>query len=291
MSAAYQFRKPVAHIEVDKLRHPADQKACAALEAIPYFHTAAEKAIRHSLERYLYITNTADNVRVTPAMFPTLHRELRFACEMLGVPEPEMYVDLDPQPDAYTIGHTRPFIVFSSGLIDTFDENERLFIFAHELGHIKAGHTLYLTMAFNIGMAVEALAAFIPVVGKIVYLAAAPSIELPLLHWRRKAELTADRLGLLCVQNIDLCIKALMRLAGGGTRLDGEMRIEEFKRQVASYQSSDFQTLDKIYKVMQTVYRTHPFPVLRAKELLEWYEGGYRRILEMPLGEDRLIAA
>ena len=130
MSAAYQFRKPVADIEIEKVRHPADQKACAVLEAIPYFHAAAEKALRHSLERYLYITNMADNVRVTAKMFPTLHRELQFACETLGVAEPEMYVDLDPQPNAYTVGHTRPFIVFSSGLVDTFDEDERLFIFA-----------------------------------------------------------------------------------------------------------------------------------------------------------------
>jgi hypothetical protein len=41
--------------------------------------------------------------------------------------------------------------------------------------------------------------------------------------------------------------------------------------------------LNKAYKALITAYRTHPFPILRAKELDEWHSSGYRT-LSGPLG-------
>src|SRR5205823_3907095 len=53
------------------------------------------------------------------------------------------------------------------------------------------------------------------------------------LHdWYRKAELTADRAGLLCVQNLDPCMTVFMKLAGGAGRLWAEMDHAEFIRQI-----------------------------------------------------------
>ena len=57
---------------------------------------------------------------------------------------------LYPVSTAHTYGHTQPFIVLTSGLIDMLDDEECFFVIAHELGHIKADHALYTIIARNI---------------------------------------------------------------------------------------------------------------------------------------------
>lgn len=69
-----------------------------------------------------------------------------------------------------------------------------------------------------------------------------------------------------------------MRLAGGGTRCDCEMDLDEFKLQVNSYVLEDYGVLDSAYRMMQTIYRTHPFPIVRAKELMAWHTDGYTKL-------------
>jgi hypothetical protein len=70
-----------------------------------------------------------------------------------------------------------------------------------------------------------------------------------------------------------------MKLAGGTTRLAAEMDREEFLRQIREYEDVDRSTLDRAYKVLLTVQRTHPFAMQRAKELELWSEGGYAQLI------------
>src|SRR5262245_64795945 len=106
--------------------------------------------MEYGFERLYYLDNIAGNVRVTKHMFGRLYRSLTWGCKILDVDEPELYVTLDPNPNAFTYGHTRPFIVVTSGLLDMLDDEERFVVIAHELGHIKASHVLYTVLAKNI---------------------------------------------------------------------------------------------------------------------------------------------
>jgi len=100
------------------------------------------------------------------------------------------------------------------------------------------------------------------------------------LHdWYRKAELTSDRAGLLCVQALDPCVGTFMKLAGGASRLYAEMDRDAFLQQIRAYDDADELLLNKAYKGMLTLYRSHPFPILRARELDTWYRDGYRRLM------------
>ena len=49
-------------------------------------------------------------------------------------------------------------------------------------------------------------------------------------------------------------------------------------RQIRAYEDADRSNLNKAYKVLITLYRTHPFPILRAKELDAWHGTGYREL-------------
>jgi len=140
-----------------RFQHPQDQAATEALAGIPGLDLLVSKVMEYGLERLYYLENIADNVRVTARMFPRLNRYLGWGCRILDIDEPEMYVTLDPNPNAYTYGHKSPFIVMTSGLIDILGDEELSFVIGHELGHIKAGHVLYTVIARNIAAIISAL--------------------------------------------------------------------------------------------------------------------------------------
>lgn len=255
----------------DALMHPWDQKATAALGKVPGLALATRKIMEYGLERIFYLENTADNVRVTDKMFPKLHRYLLWGCKILGIEhEPEMYVTNDPVPNAYTYGHSRPFIVLTSGLVDMLDEQERLFVIGHELGHIRFGHVLYTVLAENIRVVIDLIGRATLGVGSLL----GTGLALPLLDWYRKAELSADRAALLCAQEKDVAFRTFMKLAGGSASMATQMQQGEFMRQIRTYEDADESTLNRAYKLWITAFRTHPFPIMRAKHLDEWIESG-----------------
>jgi Zn-dependent protease with chaperone function len=257
-------------LERQAFMHPWDIKATAALHRVPGFDRVIAKVMEYGLERVLFLQNIADNVRVTDKMFPRLYRYLQWSCKVLAVPEPEFYVSLDPIPNAYTYGHTKPFIVMTTGLIELLGEEEQFFAVAHEVGHIKCEHVLYTAVAMNIATLVQILGQATLGLGSLL----GKSLELPLYDWQRKSELSADRAALLCVQDKSVAIRSFMKLAGGANKLFHEMDQDEFMRQIRSYEDADESNLNKLYKFVITAFRTHPFPIMRAKHLDEWITSG-----------------
>jgi Zn-dependent protease with chaperone function len=255
-------------------QHPDDVTATEALKSVPGLDTVVGKVMEYGFERLYYLDNVAGNVRVSARQLPRLHRSLQWGCKILDLDEPELYVTLDPIPNAFTYGHTRPFIVMTSGLIDMLDDEESFFVIAHELGHIKASHVLYTVLAKNIAAIMTLIGQATLGIGALL----GQGLVIALNDWFRKAELTADRAGLLCVQDLEVCMRAFMKMAGGARKLYEEMDLGEFIRQIRAYEDADRSNLNKAYKVLLTLYRTHPFPILRAKELDAWHSGGYREL-------------
>jgi Zn-dependent protease with chaperone function len=259
-------------LSASDFQHPSDVAATEALRSVPGLDTAVSKIMEYGFERVFYLENIAGNVRVTKNMFGRLYRSLQWGCKILEIEEPELYITVDPVPNSYTYGHTHPYVVMTSGLIDMLDDEERFFVLAHELGHIKADHALYSTVAITIPPLISAIGQFTLGLGSLI----GKGLVLALMEWRRKAELTADRAGLLCVQDLEPCIRTFMKLAGGASRLIQEMDQAEFVRQIRAYEETDRSNLNKAYKILLTLFRTHPFPILRAKELDAWHGTGYR---------------
>jgi Zn-dependent protease with chaperone function len=267
--------RPLPGLSVSDFRHPNDARASDALARVPGLDKVMAKLLEYGLERLYYVENVASNLRVTPRMFGRLHRALTWATKILEVPEPEMYVSVDSEPNAFTYGHTKPFITLTSGLVDLLGDEELFFVIGHEVGHIKAGHVLYGTMARNISAVVSVLGQATFGIGALL----GQGLVIALYEWYRSAELTADRAALLCMQDIEPARNVFMKLAGGTTRLAGEMDRDEFLRQVAEYEEVDRSTLDKAYKVLLTLYRTHPFAMQRAKALNSWFTEGYEELM------------
>lgn len=259
------------HLTLADFQHPEDQAATEALRSVPGLDLVISKVMEYGFERLYYLENIAGSVRVTKNMFGRLYRSLQWGCKILGVDEPELYVTVDPVPNAFTFGHTKPFIMLTSGLVDMLDDEERFFVIGHELGHIKAEHVLYTMLARNIAAIVAMIGQATLGIGALL----GQGLVYALYEWYRKSELTADRAGLLCAQDMEPCTRTFMKLAGGTSRLYQEMDQAEFLSQIRAYEDTDRSTLSKAYKVLLTLNRTHPFPILRAQQLDLWYATDY----------------
>jgi Zn-dependent protease with chaperone function len=263
---------PLPQISSRAWEHPADRAALDTLRAIPGFDEVVRKVAAFISERGVRQLFLANAVKVGPQQRPHLDSLLADVCATLDWPErPELYVTQSPAVNAYAVGFERPFIVITSGALELLDgDEERRFLLAHELGHIMSGHMLYRTVALVI-LAIGTLA-LLP-----IGLALLP-FQLALLEWHRKSELSADRAGLLGVQDQLVAQRSFMKLAGGPSYGDAAS-VEEFMVQAATYETGG-DTWDKVLKIVNTAFREHPFHTVRAGELERWRTlGAYDAIL------------
>jgi len=206
MTTATKKRFP--RLSSSAFEHPADRAALDAVKKIPLLDKIFTKLIELGAERALRITMMGRAVHVTPKQCPKIYKLFREACDILDMPEPDLFIISNPQPNAFTLGVERPIIAVHSGLIDLLTEEELMGVLGHELGHIKAGHVLYKTIAYFL------LQILTMVFGSGGTLAEF-GLSVALYDWSRKSELTADRAELLVTQNLETCIRTHMKLAGG----------------------------------------------------------------------------
>lgn len=253
--------------------HPADSKALAALRAIPGIDTALKKLLQVTGESAIRVMFMASAVKVTPRQCPDLHAKLQIACTTLGVDMPDFFIQQNPIVNAFTGGVEKPVIVMHSGLLERLSDEEVLAVVAHEVGHIHAEHVLYLTAARLIeALANVSIARIIPGAEIVKFLISA-GISSALLAWARRAELSCDRAALLVTQDPHVIGRTMMKLAGGtfSSKIDYDLFLEQARDFQKNY---DENKLDKFWADILTAGRSHPFPVWRVSEILQWVESG-----------------
>ncbi len=256
--------------------HPADRAALEALRRTPGLDRLLKWLSDNGAERFVRIMYTGDSIRVSPRQCSRVYNDLREACAILDVAEPECYIMQHPVPNAWAIGMQRHTIVLTTSLIDLMDDTERLEVIGHELGHIKSQHMLYRTMAILLADMLGVATSNFSIPGAIL----SQSLLYAFYYWFRKSELTADRAGLLTVQDPEVAISTLLKLSGGSRRLADDLSVEEFTRQADLYDDMDDSMLSSTYKFLLLQRQTHPFPTLRAREIKEWATTDqYARIL------------
>ncbi|MBD2335475.1 M48 family metallopeptidase [Calothrix sp. FACHB-156] len=259
-------------ISSEAFRHPLDRQAEQALRNLPGFDLIARKFVEFIYERPQLVYLMGNTIQVGPRQYSTIYQMFRECVRDLDIyPEPALFVLQNPQANSYALGQENPYIVINTGILDLLDEVEIRAVLAHELGHIKCGHTILIQMAMWAMSAASALGELTFGLGNFV----TQALIYAFFEWRRKAELSADRAALLLMDDLNPVMSSMMKISGGSIKYAHECNLQEFIRQSEDYKALDSDGLNQVYKFLlyngaQGMMLTHPFAVERIHYLREW---------------------
>ena len=193
----------------------------------------------------------ATSVRLSERMAPALRKMADRCVERLGVEIPlELFVFASPQHNAmcFRPEDDRLLVMFSSSLLEDFEDDELLFVMGHELGH-----HVYRHHDIPIGFVMQGREA------------PHPRLALSLFAWSRYAEVSADRAGAFCAEDIEAVSRALFKLASGLTTKTIHFALDDFLEQIDQMQIEDAEPGAGAPK--EDWFSTHPFSPLRVKAL------------------------
>ena len=196
-----------------------------------------------------YIMNSTEkgtSLLITRDQLPEIFELFEKLSNKLGVKNVRLYIKQSPVYNAFAFGVFQKTIVLHSSLVDDFSKEELEFVLAHELGHIKAGHTV--------------ANAFIP---KLPTLPFPFSIVNEILSgfYDRNCEYTCDRCAIAVTKNPVAGVKTILKLMAGKSVVN----------------KADFSSLaDQIRGSrdigvwLAELVSTHPFPVKRINHMLKF---------------------
>ncbi len=240
-------------MKADDLRSKQDREIARQLMEVPEVKRINEMIERREEQGPMGTRRRllATSVRLSRNMAPWLHEMADDCIKKLGVEIPlELYVYASPSYNAACVKPEdgRLFIMFSSSLLEAFEETELRFVLGHELGHYLYGHH-----DIPIGYLLKGKAR------------PSPKLALQLTLWSRYAEISADRAGAHCAQDPEGVARSLFKLASGLSGRLVKFNIEEFMQQVDEMQMEDANPGQGAPS--EDWFMTHPFSPLRVRAL------------------------
>ncbi|XP_022928321.1 uncharacterized protein LOC111435181 [Cucurbita moschata] len=282
-SASKRFRSSICRaaslafrdLDADDFRHPLDKQNTMILRAIPGLSELGKVLLGTVTEQVMLLENIGTSILVSENQLSNLYQLIIEAAKVLNVEAPDLYVRQNPVPNAYTlaISGKKPFIVVHTGLVELLTQKELQAVLAHELGHLKCDHGVWLTFANILTLG----AYTVPGLGGFL----ARNLEEQLFRWLRAAELTCDRAALLVAQDSKVVISVLMKLAGGCPSIANQLNVDAFLEQARSYDKASSSPVGWYIRNAQTRQLSHPLPVLRAREIDDWSKSQeYKNLLK-----------
>jgi hypothetical protein len=189
-----------------------------------------------------------DAIRVTQDLLPRVYDAFAQCLQLLEVSNQsgDLFVQHSAEYNANIVSDGQHFdIVVNSALAQDFTSDELRFVFGHELGHMLYSHSE------------------ISVPGLLDAYSDMPAeTALMLFRWSRSAEISADRIGLLCSGSLDAAVSALFKTSSGMSNVPPEAVLASYRRQY-----------DELKTHIETVggphgwARTHPMSPIRFKAL------------------------
>ena len=262
--------------------HPEDAAALRHLESIPGFASIMRKILALGIEPMKYGVNMASSIRLSEQQLPELYRHLPPICRKLGIKEPDFYLQMDPNPNAWTFGDSHIFITVTSGLVEMMDDNELDAVLAHECGHILCHHVLYHSIANTILNFSDSLG----FLGNLIV-----PLQYAFWYWQRKSELSCDRASCI-ITSPETVASVMARLSGGPKSLTENINMDVWAQQAEEYDKIyNGDTWNKALQIAATAGLDHPFCAVRVREILKWRKTEQYAMLKSHIGDNDIYCS
>lgn len=259
-------RKKLINFDPNILLHPEDKKMMDRLMRIPKFGELLNATIVRYDSMVTDIEFSGNGYNITNESTPQLYGQYKDCCEIFGIYEyPSVSSLWGYLISSFTTGGKNPRIALSSGAIDLLTNSELNFLIGHELGHILCGHKPYHTL-------LELL--YSPVIDQFDTFSIASVIKLPMLEWYRISHFSADRMGLLCCQDINAALSAMIKMAGCPIKYYDKINIQSFLKQGEQFEKNNRKLMDSVISSFVVRASSMPWMVVRGKVLNDWYNSG-----------------
>lgn len=239
---------------IGRVRFPSEQQLFDELSGDEQIARIAEKLRKRNAEEANRRRLLASALRITDRIIPSLMERVALVKRITHLEgmEVETYIHNSPHHSASCMHFDSGgiFLLISSGLYTKLTERELLFVVGHELGHVVYNHHLLPARA-------------------ILAQRGACDAEraLKLMSWARRAEISADRVGMLACQDLDVAAKALIKLSCG---LGDDL--VEFDLPGYVSQLADIEAISRTVRAVEDFYSTHPFNPIRVVALSRFWE-------------------
>ena len=264
-------------MDMEALRAQGERELADKIRADRGVKKAIEKAAEQAKEGGARRQLLATAMRLTPEMAPGVAAMMDGAKAALNIDDPiETYVYPSPTFNAAAVRPEdgRLFVMYSSSLLESFTDDELRFVIGHELGHHMFRHHDIPT-----GLLLHPKSRI------------RPGLALQLFAWKRYAEVSCDRTGVVAAGGLEPAASALFKLASGLTGGVVKVHIEEFLKQLGDLQEEASRLEKADAPARSDWFSTHPFSPLRlrAAELFVRSELSPTRV-ESPMSVNQLEA-
>ncbi|RPJ85059.1 MAG: M48 family peptidase, partial [Acidobacteria bacterium] len=193
-----------------------------------------------------------DGIRLSERLSPRIYRVFRELCEALEIPiQAEVFCLPSPEVNAFAILDVREagaysLIGITAPALERLEDNELQSILGHELGHFLFGNNR-LEALVSMDKDNPSLTV-LPALGESLF-----------LRWRKKAEISADRVGLLASRDFRASATSLLKATFGLSERNLNLDIEALVGQVDEIKGRP--------ELMEEAFASHPLLPIRLKAL------------------------
>ena len=239
---------------IDRIRFASERQLFEALSGDQLIARVADKVRKGNEEEANRRRLLANALRITDRIIPSLMERIALVKRITHLEETEVetYIHNSPHQSASCMHFENGaiFLLISSGLYTKLTERELLFVIGHEFGHVVYNHHLLPARAILAERGV-----------------CDAERALKLMSWARRAEISADRLGMLCCGDLDVAAKALIKLSCGLSEDLIEFDLPGYVSQLA-----DIEVISRTVRAVEDFYSTHPFNPIRVVALSRFWE-------------------
>ena len=247
-----RIRETSVITDIECLRFSYESNLFRAIEArlgsVPFIGQSQAQNLLTARKRHLL----GDAVHITSDLLPDVHDVYQSCLDMFDNNlHGNLFVHQSKEYNASVFAHGRRFdLLIHSALLKDFTLEELRFVLGHELGHVLFGHSRFPVR--------EILSS----IEEINPDSVSPETRHLLFRWSRAAELSADRIGLLCCGQLTTAVKALFQTSSGLSGIEVDRVLRSFHDQYEALEAH----IEKISDSKGWMH-THPMIPIRFKAL------------------------